>query len=217
MPSHRVLKRTYLSRAPRSTAKIVMALSLFVLATASVGHWQNWKGMGESLLATRESVFQSGEFWRLLTTICIHADIGHLLGNMLTFAILSYLLWGYFGYLIYPLAALAFGMITNFLTLLSYPPESGILGASGVIYWMAGFWVTLYFAIDRRYSRAGRLLRSVGFSLAIFAPTSYEAGVAYRTHAMGFVLGVAFGVIYFRVRRESFRRAEEYALEEDVI
>lgn len=195
-----------------------MSLSLFLLATASVARWQNWGGTGDTWLATRELVFKSGQYWRLFTTIFIHSNMGHLLGNMLTFSILSFLLWGYYGVFIYPLCALFFGALTNALTLLTYPPGGGLLGASGVVYWMAGFWVTLYFGIDRRYSAAGRLLRCAGFSLAVFAPTSYDPNVAYRTHAIGFGLGILFGTIYFLFRRHDFRRAERWLqeIEEEV-
>jgi len=214
-PRERTLKRIYLSRPPRGSSGLVAAVTLFVTAVASVAHWQDWGGLGDSWMATRENVFQDGQYWKLLSTIFIHADTGHFLGNALTLAILSYLLWGYFGFLIYPLAAYAFGMLANALTLLTYAPHSGILGASGVVYWMAGFWVTLYFAIDRRYSIAGRLLRCVGFSLAIFAPTSYDVGVAYLTHGLGFALGILFGVAYFFARRKYFRSTEYYVQEEE--
>lgn len=172
-------------------------------------------GIGDSWMATRNAVFRDGHYWKLLTTIFLHADTGHFLGNTLTLAVLTYLLWGYYGFWIFPVAAYAFGMLANALTLLTYAPDSGILGASGVIYWMAGFWVTLYFGIDRRHSIGGRLLRCLGFSLAVFAPTSYEITTAYRTHAIGFALGIAFGWPYFLARKTIFRTAEEYLPEEE--
>jgi len=190
-------------------------LGLLGLTLASVARWQQWGGSLDSMVATRASVFEQGEIWRLFTTIFLHSDTTHLLGNSLTFAILSFLLAGYFGVLVFPVAAFSFGMLANALTLLTYPPQVGLLGASGVVYWLAGFWVALYYGIDRRYSRAGRWLRCFGFSLAVFAPTSYEPGVAYRTHAIGFALGVVFGRAYFLSRREFFRAAEGYVEEID--
>ncbi len=206
----KVLIATHLSFRPKPSTRIYAALSAFILVLITVGVWQGWFGEGEQWIATRHLVFQQHQYWRLFSATLVHSDMEHLTSNLLSYGVLSFLLMGYFSFYIFPLAAFIFGALANALTLLTYPPDVGLLGVSGVIYWMAGFWLVLFSAIDRRYLIGGRLLRAVGFAMVIFVPTSYRPDVAYLVHAVGFILGALFGAIYFWRHRHFFRRAEQY-------
>ncbi|HEY7161555.1 MAG TPA: rhomboid family intramembrane serine protease, partial [Acidobacteriota bacterium] len=89
-----------------------------------------------------------------------------------------------------------------------------LVGASGVVYCMAGFWLTLFVLIERRYSIANRLMRSIGFFLIVFVPSTFEPTVSYRAHAIGFVLGILSAIMYFVINRKIIREAETFELEE---
>ena len=48
----------------------------------------------------------------------------------------------------------------------------------------------------------------MGFSLIVLVPTVWDPSVSYRTHAIGFGVGVLFGVVYFLQRKDALHAAE---------
>jgi rhomboid protease GluP len=89
-----------------------------------------------------------------------------------------------------------------------------LIGASGLVYWMAGFWLSMYLLVQRSVSGGTRVLRAVCLGLLVLLPTSFEPNVSYRSHAIGFGLGVVAALLYFWRNRESMRRAELLEVEE---
>ena len=140
----------------------------------------------------------------------------HFLSNAIPLALFSSLLYGYFGPSIFPGLMILLGCIIHLITLLTYPSEVTLVGASGVVYCMAGFWLMLYVLIERRFSIGKRLVRSLGFVLIVFVPSVIEPTVSYRAHAIGFFLGVISGLIYFTRKREKIRQSEEIDIDEDL-
>lgn len=210
-----ILRETYLSQKPRAGARNVMATSVLIVTAVTVANWANWGGIAPYLLATPGAVLERLEWWRLFTSCLIHSDGQHLTGNLFALGWLTYVMYGYYGGFIYPWLAWAGGAATNAIVLSLKGSGGGILGASGAIYWMAGFWVVLYLYIDRRYGWGGRLLRGVGFSLAVFAPTSFDPHVSYLSHAVGFGLGGVIGAVYFVTHKATIRAAERVEVELD--
>ena len=51
--------------------------------------------------------------------------------------------------------------LTNYVSLLTYPSEVSLIGASGLVYWMAGFWLSMYLVVERSVSPGKRVLRVV--------------------------------------------------------
>ena len=191
-----------------------MALaSVAVLFLLSVIYWTDAFGLASELAATPEMVFERMEYWRLLTSMGAHADIEHLLGNALVFGILAYLLYGYFGASVYPCLTLGCGVLVTGLSLATYPRFTVLVGASGMVYLMAGFWLTLYLLVERRFGFGKRLLRAVGFGVIVLMPTVVEPAVSYRTHALGLGVGAMLGLVYFHVSKERLRRAERIEIE----
>ncbi|MES2857116.1 MAG: rhomboid family intramembrane serine protease, partial [Bdellovibrionota bacterium] len=144
----KVVRQTWLTRKPHSEASTVAIISTLLLSFGSVSAW-NWAQVSAWATASAERVFEKHEYWRLWTTIFVHSDLQHLLSNLFLFFILGFFLNGYFGVLVFPLAALALGGIANALSLMTYRPEIELVGASGVVYWMGGAWLVLYFFLSR--------------------------------------------------------------------
>lgn len=204
-----VVRRTWLSRRPNPAAAAVAASALFLLVLACAAQWNNFFGLAEMWPATRAEVFSKNEFWRLWTTLFTHADLGHLAANSLLFYILGYFLYGYFGGAVFPFAALVMGGLTNMISLYFYPPDVRLIGASGVVSWMGGAWLVLYFMLNTELSKTARALRALGVALLLFAPSeAFDPKISYRTHLIGFVLGVACGAIYYLWRKRDFDAAE---------
>ena len=191
-----------------------MALgSVGVLFVASLVYWSDFFGIASLLPASRESVYSRGEYWRLATSILVHADFQHFLANGVVLGVLAFLLYGYYGASVYPGLTLLFGAIVTGLALRTYPAQTWLVGASGVVYLMAGFWLALYLMLERRVSMGKRLVRAIGFGVIVLVPTAFEPAVSYRTHLIGFLVGIAFAITYFAKHKERFRAAERIVYE----
>lgn len=172
-------------------------------------NWYDILGAKAWMPASPEQVFNQGQYWRAWTTLFAHADLGHLLSNAFLFFILGIFLLSYFGFLVIPLNALLFGGITNLIVLKAMPLQNTLIGASGVVFWMGGAWLTLFFLIDRRRSLTQRTLRSVGVAIMLFVPSeAFDPNISYKAHFVGFVLGVVWALPYFYINHDKFRSAE---------
>ncbi|WP_413558637.1 rhomboid family intramembrane serine protease [Bdellovibrio sp. HCB209] len=212
------VRETWLTQKPSPLAGFISAMTVLILVIGAVSYWQGYLHADQWMAASKEAVFNQHQVWRLWTTLFAHGDTGHLLNNLFLFFILGYLLVGYFGSGVFPIAAMFFGGLTNYLVLMNYPPEVKLIGASGVVYWMGGAWLALYFMIDQKRSYLQRTLRAGGVALGIFMPTSaFDPQVSYGAHLVGFILGVAFGLFYYSIRRQEFQKAlvYEYIVSED--
>jgi rhomboid protease GluP len=210
-----IITETHLSRKPASGSVWVALASVALLCIVSAIYWTDAFGLASELAATPETVFELGQYWRLFTAIGAHADSRHLMSNALVFAVLSYVLYGYFGAVVHPVLTVGGGGLVMALSLATYPPLTILVGASGVTYLMAGFWLTLYLFVERRFTPAKRLLRAAGFGVIVLMPAVVEPAVSYRTHALGLGVGVALGVAYFYFNKGRLRAAERLENEWD--
>lgn len=208
-----VVKETLLTRKPAPKSFTVAAVSVVVLVLGSIAYWTNAFGIGEFLPASREAVFHRGEYWRLGTSVIVHADFQHLLSNAVVFGVLSFLLFGYYGPLVYPGLVVGLGTVVTASALRTYDAHVNLLGASGLVYLMAAFWLVLYLLVERRTALKMRIVRAIGFGLIVLVPTAVEPSVSYRTHAIGFAVGAAAAVLYFTRNQEALRRHERVELD----
>jgi rhomboid protease GluP len=208
------VRETLLSRKPREWSLEITALFLSMIMGISLLAWRNGAALLPTLAATSEGVLKRGEYWRLLTGIAVHGDVMHVLSNAILLTFFTYLLFGYFGFWVFPVMSLAMAGLTNYISLLTYPPEVTLIGASGLVYWMAGFWLSMYLLVERSVGPGKRALRVGSLALLVLLPSSFQANVSYRTHAIGLGLGVVSALVYFRRNRESIRAAEVVELEE---
>lgn len=200
-------------RAP-AVATLVTLLVVLGAMIAWSGHWQ----ANQWMAATRTLVLEKHNWWRAWTALVVHADPKHLLSNSFLFFILGTFLFGYFGTWAFPVLPFVFGGLTNFFVLSRMSPDVQLMGVSGVVFWMGGFWLVLYLMIDRRRTWAQRSLRAGGVALGIFMPTeAFDPGISYLSHLIGFVSGVTVGFVYYAINRQRFRAAEviETVMEED--
>ncbi len=204
-----VVRENWITQRVTNFPVIVSGFATAVLFIVSQLYWNPEFIAGSLLSATREQVFVGHEYWRLWTTLLIHADLKHLVSNALLFFIIGIFLNAYFGVLLFPVVALAFGGLINLHVLQGLPDHVVLLGASGVVYWMGGFWLTLYLLLDSRRTFVQRALRAFGVAILLFMPAeAFEPSTSYSSHVVGFIYGLGFGAIYYWLRRSEFKRAE---------
>lgn len=211
-PTYRV-RETLLSQKPREWSLEVAGFFVSAILGISLLAWRNGASLLPILAATSEAVLERREYWRLLTAIAVHADVLHVLSNAIYLAFFTYLLFGYFGVWVFPALSLAMAALTNYFSLLTYSRSVALVGASGLVYWMAGFWLSMYLLVERSVGPGKRVLRAVCLALLVLVPTTLQANVSYRTHAIGLALGAVSALAYFQRNRRSIRMAE--AMEEE--
>src|SRR3990170_2983952 len=160
LPSYRV-RETLLSRKPRAYSMEVVTLTISVILGVSLLAWRNGAALLPTLDVTSQGVLQKHEYWRLMTAMAVHADLMHFLSNGLLLAFFAYLLFGYFGFRVFPVLGVVMTALAHYLALVSYPYTVSLVGASGMVYWMAGFWLTMYLLVDRTLSFGKRIMRVV--------------------------------------------------------
>jgi rhomboid protease GluP len=181
-------------------ANILFAMCVF----ASLWHWKSpLRTMESYFVASREAVFDKGEYWRLLSALGGHGDMMHFLHNAPIMWFFAWILNAYFGWWIAFIISLLIGVVSNATTLWWYEPQVRLLGASGMIYGMVSLWLTLYVFFDRKGEWTKRVVRSLGFSLMVFFPQTYEGNVSYLAHASGFFWGIFFGFLCIPIVKKS--------------
>ena len=206
---------TLLSRKPRKGAVAAVAWTLGVLLVVSSLYWWGPRELADALPASGETVFVRGETWRLFTAMGAHADGIHLLSNTVFLSCFIYFSYGAFGPTLFPWTAVPVAALSLAVTLEGYAPNIRIVGASGLLYLLAGTWLTLYVLVERRLTIPKRLLRAVGVFLVVLVPTSIEPEVSYRAHGIGFFFGICLALAYFLARRETIRGAERRGAPEE--
>ncbi len=210
------VRSTMLSRRPRPLSGLVAAIAVLACLLVSVACWHPERSLYFQLAAVPSRVLQEGEFYRLVTALAVHADLRHFLSNALLLGIFAYLLYGYYGFWVFPAGGVLLGAAVNYLSLLTYPPEIRLVGASGMIYGMAAFWLTMYMLVERRLSLGRRILHAVGVGLILLVPPALDRAVSYRSHGIGLGLGVVFAMAYFSRHRERIRSEEVRELEPEL-
>jgi rhomboid protease GluP len=210
-----IITGTRLSQKPQDNSVLIAVTSVLIMLAVSLFCWREGAAFCDQLAAVPEKVLVSGEYWRLLTAMALHVDIEHFFWNAVLFALFSFLLYGYFGFWVYPLLTLALGSLVNYLSLLTYPPGVRLVGSSGLVYLMAGFWLTMYILVERRITLGRRLLHGLGVGLIVLMPSAFQATVSYRTHAFGLAIGIVSAIVYFLFWKPAIRAAEEVEYREE--
>lgn len=206
---YEVVRETWLTKKPAAGARLWTMASTFVLAVGSLIYLSDFQGWAGLMEASYEAVYIRHEWWRAWTTLFAHGDLGHFASNLLLFVILGFFLNGYFGWRMFPLGALFWGGLITLTVLPTYQPEMTVIGASGVVYWMGGAWLVLYYFLSRQKTRTERWMRTLGVAILVFMPAqTFEPNISYRTHLIGFVLGICAGAIHFLRHRKRFLAAE---------
>ena len=138
-----------------------------------------------------ELVLQGGEYYRLVTSMFLHADISHLASNMIILYFLGNMIERRFGSLSYLLMYLSSGVIGDLSSMMMQQRSGELhrsLGASGAVFGIVGAYLALA-VLNRRYLSSGernRILFGVFYSLFIGFQSS---GIDNAAHVGGFAAG----------------------------
>ena len=164
-----------------SVALIIANSGVFLAETANPAV----AGRGEMLGVA----VASGEWWRLLTSAFLHANVLHLVLNM------------YALYLFGPVAERALGPVRFVLTYVTVAlagsvfvywfahPQQGTVGASGAIFGLFGLVLVLMIKV-------GQDVRTLIVLLLINGIFSLQPGISWQAHLGGFLAGLVLGALF---------------------
>ncbi|MBB07114.1 MAG: hypothetical protein CMN03_02470 [Roseibacillus sp.] len=178
-----------------------MALSLvFLVQTQS---------LVERFCNSSHGLFREAEWYRPLTSLFLHADMGHLLGNLLVGGIFCIFAAHTFGPFVGWGAILTSGFVGNiFTSWLHYPEPFKSLGASTATFGALGLLVggsVLWAFQSRSIRRLGASILPLiagGILLGWFGAGGGDPNsrVDVLAHVMGFVAGILMGLLLARMR-----------------
>jgi len=210
----KVFLENYLSR-PRYSGGLLISFGM--LALCFLFSALQWNGYID-VIARPGLVFADKEYWRLISSIFVHGDMKHLLSNSIMTVLMGHYVSSYYGVRAYPLFGTFVGIVINFLVLMTYDQEIGIVGISGVLYYLWGFWFALFIKIQTHISLTRRLMKVLIVGSFLLIPEVFEAQVSHLAHLLGFVLGILLGIIHYHFISKKVLSFEkwEYIKEEEV-
>ena len=177
---------------------IIWMLPSLEASSAFGWHWRDAGAMDAGRV-------MHGEWWRTITALTLHADLGHLMANSLFGALFGLFVGRHLGSGLGWLVVLLCGALGNALDASLQSPDFRSIGAStatfasiglvGAFVWRRGY----YRAVDWR-----RSLAPIFAAIALLAYTGVEGEhIDVVAHLMGFVVGAASGAIAaaFDIRR----------------
>tara|TARA_B100001971_G_C18267346_1_gene594650 strand:+ start:7876 stop:8589 length:714 start_codon:yes stop_codon:yes gene_type:complete len=189
---------SYLKKRHYNWGVVAVVAALGTCAIVSMFYWQPNGSLSNLIAANPESIFSSGDYWRLLTSTFAHADLEHLLSNSLMLGFLTYFVASFYGLGVL-LFSFSMGAAINLATLAQYDANTTLVGASGVVYFLWGLWLTLYVFIQKNLSVGKRLMRMGAVFLVLLVPTTYSPQTSYFAHYIGFLMGMISGALYYLV------------------
>ncbi len=139
-----------------------------------------------------------GRVWTLATSLFLHADITHLVGNMLFLYVFGNTLEREVGAGKTMLAFFAGGILTLLVGMVFYSPDAYLVGASAAI-----FTLTAVVLLVKPLKFSFVFLMPLGLLTLVYIMynviavyTGIEGNVAYWSHVIGFAIGLPMGAVW---------------------
>ena len=196
-PSIFVLRNAWLGAALYALLLIVAS---YLAGTDAFG--RDWTREG----ALTGTMLHTHEWWRVITSLTLHADLSHLLGNLLIGGVFGYFAGQLFGPGIAWLSILCAGALGGVVDGLLMPNSHMTIGASGAVFATLGM-VAAYTWRQRanprmRWAQRTAPLMAAAAVLAMLGSGGENTDVF--AHLTGFVSGIAFGAVYAGVNTRQF-------------
>jgi membrane associated rhomboid family serine protease len=137
-----------------------------------------------------------GEWWRAVTALTLHADVGHLLANLIAGSVLALFLAQILGSGVTWLAIVAAGALGNAVNALFQMPSHTAIGASTAVFGAIGILAVLAFTYQATLRRRGlRRWAPIAAGVMLLAFLGIEGErIDIGAHVAGFLCGVAIGL-----------------------
>lgn len=173
---------------PIVTVLLIINIILYILMhlfSSSFGGVIYTYGVGHNL-----SIYVNQEYWRFITPIFLHGNLGHVLFNSFALVLFGPALERMVGKFLFVLIYLGTGIIGNIGTYI-INPQSMVphLGASGAIYGLFGIYIYMTFKrrnlIDEQSAQIVRIIFIIGLVMTFIRPN-----INIAAHIFGFIGGL---------------------------
>jgi rhomboid protease GluP len=206
----KIEKENWMTKKVKQNPLVLTFSIITIIIISSLFYQVQLFNIDEFLPANFQYAINKHEYYRLWTSLFIHADLAHLFSNLLMFSPFAYFLMAQFGYFYFPFVGLFLGGIINWLTLLTMPPNTYLIGISGVVYWLGATYLTLSFLLDTRDKKVKRFIKISGIALILFFPEVIKTEVSYMAHFIGFILGVISAFLLYMKNKDLYLSALKY-------
>ncbi len=171
---------------------------ILLCVLASLYAWTTEPASVERNLVFSLNNLQEGRLWTVVTAIFVHANLLHLLGNMIFLYVFGNTLESVANAKKMLSAFLLGGVLSFPFSIPFFPPDATFVGASAAI-----FTLTAIVMLVKPLRFSGLLLMPVGLiavlyflynSIAVFY--HIQSDVAYISHIIGFGLGLPLGIAW---------------------
>ncbi len=129
-----------------------------------------------------------GEYWRLASSVFVHASLIHLAFNMFALYIAGTYVESMVGTLRFLVVFILSGLGGSVLVLVAADPLVATVGASGAVFGLFGALFALF--LHQRDAMAAAALRNIGFLIAINLVFTFVArGISWQAHIGGLLAG----------------------------
>jgi membrane associated rhomboid family serine protease len=181
--------------APVTRALLIANVAVFALGFllsgmgVSLPRYGTLDGFGALIPAL---VVLNDEYWRLFTSMFLHAGIFHLLFNMWALYIAGGYLERVIGSVRFVLLYFISGLAGSVLVLAASSPNTVTVGASGAIFGLFGALFTYAYMNRSRDLMAQQLVRSLGFIIVLNLVITFTIpNISWQGHVGGLVGGAA--------------------------
>jgi rhomboid protease GluP len=141
-------------------------------------------------------ILNNNEYYRLITSMFLHADFMHIFSNMIALLIFGATVENNYSKIEYLLIYFISGLIGNLFSLLLLPMNSISLGASGAIFGLIGAAFILFTMDGDKTIIFLGLLYLIYFIVASLAP-----GINLWAHLFGLIGGLIFGYVIIKKKK----------------
>ena len=194
-PPYRPKKRVQLPILTKYQPPTILMMGALVILYVMTGPWaddSNWFSEGA---VSGKQILEQGQWYRLVTGLTLHADIVHLVGNVITGGVLVHFLCRLLGYGLGWFLILASGIIGNFINILFHGNPHNSVGFSTAIFGTIGI-LSGYQAVSKKSAALKEILLplAAGAGLLAFLGTGGPR-TDLGAHFFGLLTGAVLGAL----------------------
>jgi membrane associated rhomboid family serine protease len=192
----------------------LIAYALIICGIAVIADFTTWGKDWYTAGRVDGVLIRAGEWWRTITALTLHADLHHLIGNLVFGTMFGLFAGRLLGSGVAWFSIVVAAALGNSLNTMLLEASHRAIGASTAVFaalgLVAGFvWRGKFMAQDRWSYRLGPIVG--GFALLMYTGTGGER-TDIGAHLMGFLFGLGAGMLLTSVRdRLDDRRLQQMA------
>lgn len=184
---------TYLIKFTPMTLILIMINTLIFLTNLFYIHIRDSVHITNNLGLTHHGVNQDTEFYRLISSAFLHADVEHFLFNIFAIYVLGKFVESIYGSTKMLITYVLTAIVANIVSLV-FITNALSLGASGATYGMMGLLV-IHLLVYKKVQKK-LIFQVLAAFVVIGILTSFFSNINHYAHAGGFIYGLILGVIY---------------------